>query len=31
MGASELAKKAVETGRTIDDLLAAGEGEKQEA
>jgi aspartate ammonia-lyase len=31
MGASELAKKAVETGRTIDELIEAGEGTKREA
>ena len=31
MGAAELAEKAVETGKTIDELIAEGEAEKQEA
>jgi aspartate ammonia-lyase len=31
MGAAKLAEKAVETGKTIDELVDAGEAEKQEA
>ena len=31
MGAAELAEKAIETGRTVDDLVEAGETERKEA